>query len=134
MNNWNASLLAAYNAMEGQIRTRSPSQAALPQPQSLSAKDIQQKLLDTGTVLLEYSLGQERSYVWVVTPESLASYELPKRAEIEGTARQVYEQLTARNRTIKGETELQRKDRLAKGEAEYSETTAPLGRMVLAPA
>ena len=126
-------LLAQFNEVEGQIRTSSPSYAALTQPQSLSAKDIQQKLLDTGTVLLEYSLGQERSYVWVVTPESLASYELPKRAEIEGTARQVYEQLTARNRTIKGETKLQRKDRLAKAEAEYSETTAALGRMVLAP-
>jgi CHAT domain-containing protein/Tfp pilus assembly protein PilF len=126
-------LLAQYNDVEGQIRASSPSYAALTQPRSLSAKDIQQQLLDSDTLLLEYSLGEERSYVFAVTPTSLTSYELPRRAEIEGMARQVYEQLTARNRTLKGETESQRKARLTKAEAEYSEAAAALSRMVLAP-
>jgi len=126
-------LLAQYNEVEGQINASSPSYAALTQPRSLSAKDIQQQLLDSDTLLLEYSLGEERSYVFAVTPTSLTSYELPKRAEIESMARQVYEQLTARNRTLKEETESQRKTRLTKAEAEYSDAAAALSRMVLTP-
>ena len=47
-------------------------------------------MLDPDTLLLEYALGEERSYVWAVTPTSITSYELPKRAEIEEAARQVY--------------------------------------------
>jgi hypothetical protein len=47
-------------------------------------------VLDQDTLLLEYSLGEERSYLWAVTPTSITSYELPKRAEIEAAARQVY--------------------------------------------
>jgi CHAT domain-containing protein len=43
---------------------------------------------------LEYSLGDERSYVWAVTPESIQSFELPKRSEIEAKARRVYELFT----------------------------------------
>jgi CHAT domain-containing protein len=47
-------------------------------------------LLDDDTLLLEYSLGEERSYLWAVTRDSLASYELPKLAEIEAAARRFY--------------------------------------------
>ena len=126
-------LLAQYNEVESQIRTSSPSYAALTQPQSLSTKDIQQQLLDADTVLLEYSLGEERSYVFAVTPTALTGYELPKRADIESTALQVYELLTARNRTIKGEPRPQQKARLAKAETEFKETTAALSHMILAP-
>ncbi|HTD24466.1 MAG TPA: tetratricopeptide repeat protein [Terriglobales bacterium] len=126
-------LLAERKDVEAQIRMSSPGYAALTQPQTLSAKQIEQQLLGADTVLIEYSLGDKRSYVWAVTPELLAGYELPKRADIESAARQVYEQLTARNRTLKGETEPQRKARLTKAEAEYSEAAATLSRMVLAP-
>jgi len=126
------SLLAQYNEAEGQIRESSPIYAALTRPQPLDAKDIQQ-LLDADTVLLEYSLGEGRSYVWAVTATSLTSYELPGRTDVERVARRVYELLTARNRALQGETASQRKARLAKAEAEYAEAAAALSRMVLAP-
>src|SRR5260370_740568 len=96
-------LLAQSNEVEGQINASSPSYAALTQPRSLSAKDIQQQLLDSDTLLLEYSLGEERSYVFAVTPTSLTTYEFPKLAEIATAARHVYEQFTARNLTTNEE-------------------------------
>jgi CHAT domain-containing protein len=43
--------------------------------------------LDNDTLLLEYSIGEERSYLWVVSTNSIASYELPKRAELEPLAK-----------------------------------------------
>ncbi len=126
-------LLAEHKDVKEQIRVSSPGYAALTQPQPLSAKEIQRQLLDADTLLLEYSLGEEHSYVWAVTPESLAAYALPKRAGIESAARRVYGLLTARNRTIKGESAPQRQARLAKADAEYPEAAAALSQMVLAP-
>jgi CHAT domain-containing protein/tetratricopeptide (TPR) repeat protein len=81
--------------LEADIRASNPGFAALTDPQPLNANQIQQ-LLDPETVLLEYSLGEERSYLWLVTDSSLAVYELPKRAEIESLARHFYRTLTAR--------------------------------------
>jgi CHAT domain-containing protein len=126
-------LLTQYQEVEGQIRTSSPSYAALTQPQPLSAKAVQQQLLDADTVLLEYALGGKRSFVFVLTPTSLDSYELRKRSEIEDSAHRVYDLLTSRNRRIEGETSSQRKERTAKDEAKYQQTAATLSQMILGP-
>jgi len=126
-------LVAQSQDVKGQIRASSPGYAALTQPQPLTAKQVQQQLLDDDTLLLEYSLGEERSYVFAVTPGSLAAYELPKRAEIERTARSVYDILIARNHIRKGETEAQRIVRIAAAEAQYPEEARALSRMILGP-
>jgi CHAT domain-containing protein/Tfp pilus assembly protein PilF len=76
-------VLQDYRQVQAQIRETSPRYAALTQPQPLTLQDIQQQVLDKDTVLLEYSLGKERSYLWIVTSDSLKSYELPARDQIE---------------------------------------------------
>ncbi|MBU7581766.1 MAG: tetratricopeptide repeat protein [Nostoc sp. TH1S01] len=83
-----ASLLKEYQEVQAQIRLKSPKYAALTQPQPLSLKEIQQQVLDNETLLLEYALGEERSYLWVVSKTSINSYELPKRADIEKVVKQ----------------------------------------------
>ena len=125
--------LRQYQEVEGQIRTSSPNYAALTQPQPLSARDVQRQLLDKDTVLLEYVLGEKRSYVFLLTPNSLDSYELPKRSEIEGAARHVYDVLTTRNRWIEGETSARREQRLAKRNVEYQWAVSALSQMILGP-
>lgn len=87
------SLLDQYQDVEAQIRATSPRYAALTQPHPLNAKEIQQ-LLDPDTLLLEYSLGSDRSYLWAVAPDSLTAYTLPRRNEIENLASRVYRLLT----------------------------------------
>jgi CHAT domain-containing protein/Tfp pilus assembly protein PilF len=126
-------LLRQYQEVEEQIRTNSPRYAALTQPQPLSAKEVQDELLDADTLLLEYSLQERRSFVFAVTPTTLDCYELPGRSEIENAAHRVYDLLTSRNRWIEGETSLQRKDRLFNGQAEYQKAAATLSRMILGP-
>jgi CHAT domain-containing protein/tetratricopeptide (TPR) repeat protein len=79
-------LLNDYREVESQIRAKSPRYAALTQPQPLSLKEIQEQVLDQDTLLLEYSLGDECSYLWVVSQDSINSFELPKRSEIEAAA------------------------------------------------
>ena len=123
---------AQYEEVEAQIRANSPRYAALTQPQPLSAPEIQQQL-DANTLLLEYALGDEHSYLWAVGPDSLRSFQLPKRADVESSARRFYELLTARNRQVKGDTEVQRHARLQHAEAQYPQAAAALSKMLLGP-
>lgn len=89
------SLTNEYEQVQSQIRQTSPRFAALTQPQPLGLNEIQSTLLSADTVLVEFSLGERQSFVWVVTPSSVKSFELPKRAEIDVAARSYYDQLTA---------------------------------------
>jgi CHAT domain-containing protein/tetratricopeptide (TPR) repeat protein len=91
-----AAITAEYEEVRAQIRARSPRYAALTQPQPLGLTEIQQQALDEDTLLLEYALGEKRSYLWLVSQRSVDSYELPPRAEVEATTRRVYELLTLR--------------------------------------
>lgn len=88
------SLLRDLDVVEAEIRERSPGYADLTQPRTLRAAEIQ-ALLDAETVLLSYALGSERSFLWAVTAETVESFELPGRAEIETAARRLHEALSA---------------------------------------
>jgi CHAT domain-containing protein len=125
-------LLVQYNEVQAQIRATSPRYAALVQPQPLGLKEIQEQVLDENTLLLEYVLGEESSHLLAVTPTSIKSYELPKRAEIEQAARRVYELLTARQ-PMRGETLGERQARIAKADADSPAAAAALSQMVLGP-
>ena len=91
-----AAITTEYEEVQARIRARSPRYAALTQPQPLSLTEIQQQALDEDTLLLEYALGEKRSYLWLVSHRSIDSYELPPRAELEAATRRVYELLTVR--------------------------------------
>ena len=84
---------ADFQQVEAEIRQKSPNYAALTQPRPLSVTEMQAQVLDADTILLEYSLGVDRSYLWLVTQNSLTSYELPGRAQIESVARELYDVL-----------------------------------------
>src|SRR6185436_789850 len=77
-----------YDQVQAEIKSKSPHYAALTQPQPLGLQEIQQQVLDDQTLLLEYALGDERSYLWAVTSNTITSHELPGRAKIEDAARQ----------------------------------------------
>ena len=126
-------LTADYQQLEGQLRASSPRYAELMRPTPLAPGEIQRKVLDADTLLLEYALGEGRSFVWAVTPDSIKGFELPPRAEVEKAARRVYELLTTRNRRAAGETERQWLAGVRRAEAEYVEASAALGRMLLGP-
>ena len=78
-----------YDELQTEFRRLSP-RTALTQNVSLNLQEIRDKVLDDRTVLLEYSLGKERSFLWVVTKKRLRSYVLPPRADIESAARRFH--------------------------------------------
>ena len=126
-------LLTQLLAIEAELKARSPRYAALTQPTPLGLAEIQTAVTDDATLLLEYSLGEERSYLWTVTATSFSSYELPPRATIEAAARRCYELLTARNRYVKFETAEEKRERVRQADAEYPNAAAALSNMLLGP-
>jgi CHAT domain-containing protein len=99
-------LLQEYRDVRTEIRVRSPRYAALTEPQPISLADIQTRLLDDRSLLLEYWLGEERSYLWAVTTTSIRGYTLPGRSRIEASARRFYDLLIeSRQRLARAETE-----------------------------
>ncbi len=121
-----------YHEVKGQIRATSPRYAALTLPEPLAANEIQRQLLDENTILLEFSLGERQSWLWVVTPTDVFSHQLPARSEIETVTRRVYELLTARQ-PAKGETEAEWKTRVTESDARLSQEMNLLSRMLLGP-
>jgi CHAT domain-containing protein len=122
-----------YDQLQSAIREKSPAYASLTMPVALSLAEIQQKVLDQETLLLEYSLGEDKSFLFAVTPQSSAIYELPKRETIEAAARNVYDLLTASSRFIAGETPQQKTARVNRAQREYPAAASALSHMLLDP-
>ena len=79
-------LQTEFDDIENQIRTASPRYAALTGAQPQSLIDVQQKVLDDGTVLLEYSLGNDSSYLFAVSRSSAALFKLSPRSSLDKLA------------------------------------------------
>jgi CHAT domain-containing protein/Tfp pilus assembly protein PilF len=121
-----------HETIAKQLRASSPRYAALTKAEPLKATEIRE-LLDADTLLLEYLLGDEQSYLWAVTRNSISIFELPKRSEIEATAKTLYELITSRNLQKIGETPEQRRARLQAADAQYLQVASKLSEMLLKP-
>jgi len=89
-----ASLEVESGQLTESIKARYPAYDQITRPTAWDLPQIQKQLVgDDGTVLLEYSLGPEHSYVWVVTATSITSHELEPEAKIDSAAKTVYELL-----------------------------------------
>jgi CHAT domain-containing protein/Tfp pilus assembly protein PilF len=108
-------LTSEWDAVKARLKATGPRYAALRDPEPLAAGEIQRQVLDEQTVLLEYALGDKRSFLWVAARETLAAYELPPRADVERAARAVYESV-------------------ARPGAQDRQALAALSRMILGPA
>jgi CHAT domain-containing protein/predicted negative regulator of RcsB-dependent stress response len=129
-----AALTAELNEVRAEIKIASPRYHALTQPEPMSAVEIQRQLLDGETLLLEFALGEERSYLWAVTPTTLDSYTLPGRAVIERAARRLHDLITARNPRPGDKTAAQIRARTRRADALLPQAAAQLSQMLLGPA
>lgn len=124
-------LRSKYRELEARLRKQSPRFLALAQAPRLNLSQIQAELRDGDSILLEYALGDDRSYLWAVTRDSFSSYELPRRATLEDAGREVYRLLTAR------QTMAEEKDgdqtKVAASDVLYYEKAYRLSQMILGP-
>lgn len=125
-------LLDRYQVVETEIRVKSPQYAALTQPRPLSLAEVQALLPAAGTSLIEFWLGEKRSYVWMVSKTDCRGFALPARAAIEALARRAYEALNARN-VSRAETLAEREQRVQNAGAEFNRTAASLSSQLFGP-
>ncbi len=78
-------LYADRDDLKNEIRAKSPAYANLQYPKPTKLAELQQQL-DPDTVMLQYSLGDTESYLWVISNTGMKSYILPKQTDIEKTS------------------------------------------------
>lgn len=125
-------LTTEYDEIQAQIRAKNPHYASLTQPQHVSVADVQSQLLDDDSLLLEYMVGDERSYLWVISQVTVKVFELPGRARIEEATRNFYQLLTA-NQPMAGESFEDRQSRIANAQTRFAEVNNSLSDLVLGP-
>lgn len=125
-------LIREHDDLDARIRAADPSYVELSQPQPLEARQIQ-ALLDDNTLLLEYALGEKRSYLWVVSRTEVVAYALPARAEIEQAADAFRESITAFEPRREDEKNLEYIAKIKYATAHFQQRALALTSMVLAP-
>jgi CHAT domain-containing protein/predicted negative regulator of RcsB-dependent stress response len=86
-------LQTEYEEIENQIRTASPRYATLTANKPLTLAEVQQNLLDDQTVLVEYALQADESYLFAATKGEVNLFKLPGRANVEKLAMDLRAQL-----------------------------------------
>jgi CHAT domain-containing protein/tetratricopeptide (TPR) repeat protein len=126
--------LAAYMGEQEELQARAAKAGANKakgvQVQPLKPREIQQ-LLDPDTMLLQYSLGESRSYLWVVTRAGIEYYSLASRAELEKAAEQFRQMLTAHEPLRVGESTEAYLERWRLTPDQYRRSALELSRLVL---
>ena len=83
-------LLHTLEVLDAELRRESPAYGEIVRPRPLEAREIQ-ALVDPGTTLAVYLLGDSRSQLWRVAREEIELFELPGRTAIEAAARRVHQ-------------------------------------------
>lgn len=68
-----------------------------PATEAMTLEEIQRELLDRDTLLLVYSLGKRRSYLWVVSRDAIRPFKLPSREVVEKAALQMWHGLSTKD-------------------------------------
>jgi CHAT domain-containing protein/tetratricopeptide (TPR) repeat protein len=105
---------------QAEATARADPSRTVADPPILSLRQAQQELPDDDTLLLEYYLGEERSFLWAATSSSLRFVPgLPRRAEIEAAARTTYARML--------------ESHLQTGEVAARQSASRLSQMILGP-
>jgi CHAT domain-containing protein len=81
---------------EEHIRASNPAYASLLKPEPLDLDAIQQCVLDEDTTLVQFSLGDPYSYVWIAGKDRLSTVRIASRSQIEEAARRLHDCLRLR--------------------------------------
>lgn len=126
------SLTNELHDLQARIRAGSKSYADLKRPLPLRLPQIQ-RLLDGDTLLLQYALGEKRSYVWAVTPNSAHGYVLPGEAALEEAVDELRSLLTVYESRRPNEGAEEYLARLRASARQYGRRAAALSRTLLGP-
>jgi CHAT domain-containing protein len=106
-----------------------PTSAVTP---SLTLDEVQAEIADDDAILLEYALGDEKSYLWAVGREQVLSYDLPEDRRLNELTRGFRNAVMARQPRL-GESNLQYVRRVSAADERYRHYARELSRLLLGP-
>jgi CHAT domain-containing protein/tetratricopeptide (TPR) repeat protein len=125
-------LATRYQEVKAQVRAASLDHTEQTQPRSLGLQEIRDRDLAHDTALLEFFLGERRSYLWIVTKNSFKSLSLPPRSEIEDSAIALRKLLIPPT-ALPGESYDDLQARVREAESEYWRKAAVFSETLLGP-
>ncbi len=104
--------------IKAELKQKSPIYSAIKDPEPFDVTGFQANVLDDKSTLIEFSMGKEESYLWVVDTTAVDAYVLPSRDAIEERVERL--RAILKSREIRpGESTEEYQKRITDGEAEY---------------
>ena len=113
--------------IKAEIKQQSPVYSAIKNPAPFNADEFRRNMLDENSLLLEFSLAETESYLWVIGKNEIGSYILPPRKEIDESVEKLRELLKSRAPGA-DETVDDYQQRVGAAEAEYQRAAKDLSR------
>jgi CHAT domain-containing protein/tetratricopeptide (TPR) repeat protein len=95
--------------------------------------ELQRRLLDENTMLLEYWIEPGSGWLWSVTKQAFSVHRLSSEPQIESLAVHLRNALTARDQAIDGESAPEKEVRFARADAESARLSQSLSEALLEP-
>ena len=106
--------------------------AAAPGASTLTLEDVQRQLADDDTILVEYALGDEKSYVWAIAGDRNTTHELPPSRQIKKLVAEFRKTLQPPEWKA-GETAAEYQARARRSNEKFQTTARQLSQLLLAP-
>ena len=127
-------LIVNYRRLGAELDNHNPRYAHLSHLGSGDLTAIRNRVLDRETMLLEYALGKERGYFFLVSRDDFRVFPLPSYAELEYKARTAYHALTVRSRKVAFETLGERTRRIETADSDWARLSRELSDILIGPA
>jgi CHAT domain-containing protein/tetratricopeptide (TPR) repeat protein len=105
--------------------------ATNPATSTLTLEQVQAEIQDSDTILLEYALGDQKSYVWAIDQNRVVAHELPRAERIRELVKKFRETLVPA-KLENGESTSAYQARVRNLSQEYAPTGRQLSRLLLA--
>ncbi len=113
--------------IKAKLKQNSPIYSSIKNPAPFDVAEFQRNILDENSLLLEFSFGQDESYLWLVGKNSVESFVLPPREQIETRIEKLRTLIESRGQT-EGETIEDHQARLAAADGEFTAESKALSR------
>lgn len=104
--------------IKAELKRKSPIYSAIKDPPPFDVSELQAKFLDENSLLMEFSFGADKSFLWVVGKTGSSSYVLPPRHQIESRIERL-RSLLSQNSQLSNESIDVFQERAAAANAEY---------------
>ncbi|MEZ5427708.1 MAG: CHAT domain-containing tetratricopeptide repeat protein [Pyrinomonadaceae bacterium] len=85
-------------ATKAELKQKSPIYSAIKNPPDFDVREFQEKVLEDGTLFLEFAFGREESFLWVIGKKEFDVYGLPGRENLEGRIEKLRQLLISREK------------------------------------